>query len=147
MRPRRPTGRTSGQQRGRLARTALAAAAGPVLAAGCSSTGPPASHPRTGASARAAGKPCGTTRSAANVPVNVDVAAGHVSCAVAMTVEKDYAKAIRSGQAPGNGGGGPITVRGWTCQGFATPIVLKTGKASKCVRDGNEILAFLPASA
>jgi len=64
-----------------------------------------------------------------------------------MTIEQDYVKAIRAGQAPGNGGGGPIRINGWTCQGFATPIVLKTGNASKCVKDGDEILAVLPVPA
>ena len=55
-----------------------------------------------------------------------------------------YARAIRSGLAPGNGGGGPVKIKGWTCQGFATPVVLQTGKASKCARDGVEILEILP---
>ncbi len=55
-----------------------------------------------------------------------------------------YAKAIRSGQAPGNGGGGPVKIKGWTCQGFTTPVVLRTGKAAKCARDGVEILEILP---
>jgi hypothetical protein len=36
-------------------------------------------------------------------------------------------------------------VRGWTCQGFTTPVVLKTGQASKCVQGSKEILAVLPA--
>lgn len=61
-----------------------------------------------------------------------------------MTVEAAYATAIRSGRAPGNGGGGPVRVNGWTCQGFTTPVVLHTGKASKCVKDGDEILEILP---
>jgi hypothetical protein len=60
-----------------------------------------------------------------------------------MAIERDYAHAIRSGQAPGNGGGGPVKIKGWTCEGFPTPTVLKTGKASKCVEDGNEILEVL----
>ncbi len=47
------------------------------------------------------------------------------------------------GKAPGNGGGGPVTVNGWTCQGFPTPELLKTGKTSKCVKAGIEILAVL----
>jgi hypothetical protein len=90
---------------------------------------------------------CGTTRTAANVPVKVEVARGQVSCTAAMTVEHDYAKAIIDGKAPGNGGGGPVVVSGWKCQGFPTPEVLKTGWASKCVRSGAEILAILPTPA
>jgi hypothetical protein len=88
---------------------------------------------------------CGTTKTAANVPVHIQVARGQVSCATALAVERDYAKAILSGQVPGTGGGAPVEVRGWTCQGFTTPVVLKTGQASKCVQGGNEILAILPA--
>jgi|HubBroStandDraft_2_1064218.scaffolds.fasta_scaffold181194_2 hypothetical protein len=90
-----------------------------------------------------AGKQCGTSRSAANVPVAVEIDRGSVSCTVAMTIEKAYAAAIDAGKAPGNGGGGPIVVSGWTCQGFDTPQVLKTGDASKCTKGGTEILALL----
>jgi hypothetical protein len=88
-------------------------------------------------------KNCGTSRTAANVPIEVEVNHGQVSCAVALTVEASYAKAIVDGKAPGNGGGGPVPVNGWTCQGFPTPELLKTGDASKCARDGTEILAIL----
>jgi hypothetical protein len=86
---------------------------------------------------------CGTARTAAHVPVRVEVARGHVACGTAQAVELAYAKAIRSGRAPGNGGGGPVKVNGWTCQGFATPVVLHTGKASKCTHDSDEILEVL----
>lgn len=91
-------------------------------------------------------KLCGTSRTAANVPVTVSVSHGQVACATAMAIESGYAKAIDEGKAPGNGGGGPVPVDGWTCEGFPTPEVLKTGDASKCVKDGTEILASLSAS-
>jgi hypothetical protein len=88
-------------------------------------------------------KLCGTSRTAANVPVTVSVSHGQVACTTAMAIESGYAKAIDEGKAPGNGGGGPVPVDGWTCEGFPTPEVLKTGNASKCVKDGTEILASL----
>jgi hypothetical protein len=87
---------------------------------------------------------CGTTRTAANVPVHIQVVHGQVSCATALQVERDYAADIESGKVPGTGGGAPVEVQGWTCQGFTTPVVLKTGDASKCTRGGSEILAVLP---
>jgi hypothetical protein len=98
-----------------------------------------------GGSPKAATKPqaCGTSRTAANVPIEVEVSHGQVSCAAAMAVEKSYAAAIVAGQAPGNGGGGPVTVNGWKCQGFTTPELLKTGEVSRCGKDGAEILAIL----
>jgi hypothetical protein len=153
MRARRP------QARARLRLTAPArgiaagcgAAAAILLAvAGC---GSPAMSSAAGAGATGAGATgaaagmtvCGTTRTAANVPVHIQIARGEVSCATALTVEREYAKAILSGDVPGTGGGAPVRVRGWTCQGFATPVVLKTGQASKCVRGSKEILAVLPA--
>src|SRR5260370_40033276 len=80
----------------------------------------------------------------AAVPDKVEAIKGQIACATAMAVERAYAAAIRSGRAPGNGGGGPVKIRGWTCQGFAPPLVLQTGKASQCVRGGTEILEGRP---
>src|SRR5215469_7458114 len=69
--------------------------AGTVALGGCGGT----------KSSAASVQDCGTSRTAANVPVEVKVYRGTVSCAVAMAVEKSYAKAIEDGSAPGNGGG------------------------------------------
>jgi hypothetical protein len=107
---------------------------GSLALSGCGhGHGPTASHPIR----------CGKSRSAANVPVIISVNTTDVSCSDAMTVESDYATAIREGKAPGAGGGGPVKVDGWTCSGFSTPQVLKTGDASKCVKGTTEILATL----
>ena len=146
MRVRRPRLLASGRWAVPVRRAALAAfAAGLVaLAAGCGSSG--SSSPKAGGSPTEA-TPCGMTRTAANVPVNIQIARGQVPCATALTVERDYAKVVAAGKAPGNGGGGPVRVLGWTCQGFPTPVVLKTGQASKCVQGSEEILAILPAPA
>ena len=119
----------------------LAATAG---TAACSHA--PAPRPTTSSAANAKVTKCGTTKTAASVPVDVEIVQGHATCATALAVEASYASAIRSGRAPGNGGGGPVKVKGWTCQGFATPVVLSTGKASKCVKAGTEILEILPPS-
>jgi hypothetical protein len=116
----------------RLAALVAAMAATAAVAAGC------------GHSSAATTIRCGTTRTAANVPVRIEVTKGQVSCSDAMTVERSYARAISEGKEPGNGGGGPVTISGWKCQGFPTPKVLKTGYASRCVRSGTEILAVLP---
>jgi len=89
---------------------------------------------------------CGASKTAADVPVEVEIYRGTLSCTVAIQVEKNYAAAIMSGHAPGSGGGGPITVSGWTCQGFPTPEVLKTGDVSKCARRGTEIIEILKTS-
>jgi hypothetical protein len=89
---------------------------------------------------------CGASKTAANVPVKVEIYRGTVSCSVAMEVEKNYAEAIVSGHAPGSGGGGPVAVSGWTCQGFTTTEVLKTGDVSKCAKSGTEIIEILKTS-
>jgi len=86
---------------------------------------------------------CGASQTAANVPVEVKIYRGTVSCAAAMSVEKAYATAIREGDAPGAGGAGPVTVGSWTCQAFPTPQLLKTGDTSKCVKKGTEIVEIL----
>ncbi len=121
-----------------VALTALAV----LLAAGCSHLSSPSGP--GGKATKTALMSCGRSKSAADVPVDIEIARGNVPCGTALSVEQQYAVAIRSGKAPGNGGGGPVRVGGWTCEGFATPVVLKTGKASKCVKDGEEILAVLP---
>ena len=87
---------------------------------------------------------CGKTHTAAGVPVEIDVQKGSADCSTAMAVEQAYTKAVASGKGAGNGGGAPVTIQGWVCQGFNTPKVLATGQASACRKDGNEILAILP---
>jgi len=89
---------------------------------------------------------CGRSQTAAKVPVDVKIYRGTVSCAAAMAVEKSYAKAIEDGDVPGNGGGAPVTINGWTCQGFSTPELLKTGDTSKCAKKGTEIVEVLKTS-
>jgi len=91
-----------------------------------------------------AGQTCGTTRTGVNVPVIIKISKGPVSCATALRVENSYAAAVRTGQIHGNGGGAPVTVSGWTCRGFPTPEVLKTGQTSACRSGGSEIDAILP---
>ena len=78
------------------------------------------------------------------MPVVIKVAKGTVVCGTAMQVEDEYAAEIRAGQVQGNGGGAPVTVSGWTCQGYATPEVLSTGNASQCHTGSAAILAVLP---
>ena len=89
------------------------------------------------------GASCGTTRTAANVPVVIKVAKGTVNCGTALRVENEYAARIRAGQVQGNGGGAPATVSGWTCQGYPTPEVLSTGNASQCHTGSAAIVAVL----
>jgi hypothetical protein len=110
-------------------------AASPGLLAGC------ASAPAAGAGP---GTSCGTTRTAANVPVIIKVAKGIVNCGTALRVENEYAAEVRGGQVRGNGGGAPVAVSGWTCQGYPTPEVLSTGNASQCHTGSAMIVAELP---
>jgi hypothetical protein len=105
-----------------------------VLTTGCSSA----------KATSGAGATCGTARTAANVPVVIKITKGTVTCGTALQVENEYAAKIRDGQVRGNGGGAPVTVSGWTCQGYATPEVLSTGNASQCHTSGAAILAVLP---
>jgi hypothetical protein len=107
-------------------------AGGAGLLAGCGSAG------------AGPGASCGTTRTAANVPVIIEVTRGTVNCGTALQVENEYAAMIRAGQVPGNGGGAPVTVDGWTCQGYPTPEVLSTGNASQCHTSSAAIVAVLP---
>ena len=111
----------------------LAGAAG--LLAGCASAAVTGAGP---------GASCGTTRTAANVPVIIKVAKGTVNCGTALRVENEYAAKIRAGRVQGNGGGAPVAVSGWTCQGYPTPEVLSTGNASQCRTGSAAIVAVLP---
>ncbi len=139
MHPRRSPGRTVRRARVTIMGWLGFAMLVTVAAAGCNgSAQSPGTATRTKVTA------CGTAKTAAAVPVRVEVTEGHISCGAARAVVRAYADAIRSGHAPGNGGGGPVKINGWTCQGFATPIVLQTGKTSRCVRGGVEILEILP---
>lgn len=109
--------------------------AGTGVLAGCASG--------TAASA-GPGASCGTTHTAADVPVVIKVARGTVNCGTALRVENEYAAEVRDGQVRGNGGGAPVAVSGWTCQGYPTPEVLSTGNTSQCHTGSAAIVAVLP---
>ena len=119
-----------------------------VLAAGCSSgSGPHAgtgSGPAPSVSQLAPPRAtCGTTRTAANVPVIIEVEKGSAPCSLAMRIQRDYTGLVRAGQVRGNGGGSPVRVSGWTCQGEDTPTIVATGEASNCRKGQTEIVAVL----
>jgi hypothetical protein len=116
----------------RVAGSLALLAGGAGLLAGCAST------------AAGPGANCGTTHTAANVPVVIKVAKGTVNCGTALQVENEYAAKVKDGQVRGNGGGAPVAVRGWTCQGYPTPEVLSTGNASQCHTGSAAIVAVLP---
>lgn len=123
----------------------LLAIAALALAAGCGSPGASGSGSASPAGTHVAGKDCGTGRTAAGVQVMIVVERGQVACPAAQAVEQGYAQAIASGKVAGNGGGAPVKVQGWVCQGFNTPEVLRTGNASQCSKGDARILAVLPA--
>jgi len=136
-------------RRSRAAAAALAALVVlVVLVAGCSSAGARGGPGGSGAEPtptqlappRAT---CGTTRTAANVPVIVEVEKGSAPCAVAMRIQRGYTALVQAGRVPGNGGGAPVRVDGWTCQGEDTPTIVATGEASSCRQGATEIVAVL----
>ncbi len=139
-RPSGTAGQPTGGRRGHMMLLALLL----MLVAGCGSSAPGAS-PGHSAGRTTTVKPttCGTASTAGGVKVHVEIAKGHVSCGTALAIEQRYADAVQSGKVPGNGGGAPVKVEGWTCQGFTTPVVDQTGDTSKCVRAGTEILEIL----
>ncbi len=115
-----------------------------ALAAGCSgSSHATRVNASTSAGAAAAGRNCGTSYTAAHVPVIVQAPSG-LACSVALRVEGDYSRKLAAGDAPGNGGGGPVPVDGWTCEGYPTPQVLRTGRASECHKGSTRFFAVLP---
>jgi hypothetical protein len=117
----------------------IAYLAGAFGLAGCTGLVSGCASPAAGASAN-----CGTTKTAAGVPVIIKIAKGSVSCGTALSVENQYAALVKSGAVQGNGGGAPVSVAGWTCQGYPTPEVLQTGDASQCHQGSTQILAVLP---
>src|SRR6516225_9760231 len=127
---------------GRLAGSVAPLAGGAALLAGCE--GLLAGCASAAAAGVGPGASCGTTRTAANVPVIIKVAKGTVNCGTALQIENEYAAKIRAGQVQGNGGGAPVAVSGWTCQGYPTPEVLSTGNASQCHNSRAAIVAVLP---
>jgi hypothetical protein len=93
-----------------------------------------------------AGTTCGTAHTAIGVPVIIKVAKGNVGCATALSIENRYTAMVKAGDVRGNGGGAPVKVNGWMCQGYLTPQILQTGDASQCHTSSASILAVLPAT-
>jgi hypothetical protein len=77
------------------------------------------------------------------VPVIIEVEKGSAACPLAMRIERGYTALVRAGKVPGNGGGAPVRVDGWTCKGEDTPVIVQTGEASSCRKGGTEIIAVL----
>jgi hypothetical protein len=132
-----------------MRRSRLAAAGLALLVAGCGASPDPhsgAPHPSGPASATQLAPPrttCGTTRTAVNVPVIIEVEKGSAACSLAMRIQDAYTAQVRAGHIRGTGGGAPVRVDGWTCQGEDTPTIVQTGEASQCHRGGTEIVAVL----
>jgi hypothetical protein len=140
-----------------MRRSRLAAAGPALLIAGCGASlivGCGASPDSRGGAPRASGPPpasqlappratCGTTRTAVNVPVIIEVEKGAAACSLAMRIQDAYTDEVRAGRVRGTGGGAPVQVDGWTCQGEDTPTIVQTGEASECHRDGTQIVAVL----
>ncbi|HLX49737.1 MAG TPA: hypothetical protein VKS82_15515 [Streptosporangiaceae bacterium] len=130
-----------------LVGAAAVAVAIAVLATGCgSSSGSPhgSSSPVPAATQLAPPRAiCGTAHTAADVPVVMEVEKGSVACQVAMQIQDSYTALVRSGKVPGNGGGAPVKVDGWTCQGADTTTAVQNGEASACTKNGTEIVAVL----
>ena len=132
-----------------MRRSRLAAAGLALLIAGCGASpnsqgAPPhASGPASATQLAPPRATCGTTRTAINVPVIIEVEKGTAACSLAMRIQDAYTAEVRAGRVRGSGGGAPLQVDGWTCQGEATPTVVQTGEASQCHRGGTEIVAVL----
>jgi hypothetical protein len=127
---------------------ALGAALIALLTAGCgASSGPPGGSSASPAAPAAQLAPpratCGTSRTAVNVPVTMEVEKGSADCQLVMHIQDSYTSLVRSGRVAGNGGGAPVKVDGWTCQGTDTTTTVQTGEASECSKDGTEIVAVL----
>jgi hypothetical protein len=83
-----------------------------------------------------------------NTPVVIKVAKGAVTCGAALAVENDYTAALKRDlsskkSTEGNGGGAPVAIDGWTCQGYPTPEVLKNGVTSECRTASADVIAVL----
>jgi hypothetical protein len=130
-------------------RMATIAAAAALLISGCGAPAAPQASPSGTATPQAPAQlpppraTCGTSHTAVNVPVLVEVEKGAVACSVAMRIQSGYTALVRAGKVRGNGGGAPVNVNGWTCQGEDTTTVVQTGVASECHRSGTEIIAVL----
>jgi hypothetical protein len=86
-----------------------------------------------------------------NTPVVIKITKGSVACATALAIENHYTGLLRreisQNQHEGNGGGAPVTVSGWTCQGYPTPQVLKNGVTSECHTASADVVAVLDLGA
>jgi hypothetical protein len=120
-------------------------------ASGGSGATAPAS-PVPSAYATPSGTDCGITRTAINTPVVIKVTKGGVACTTAIAIENDYTGLLRqeiaqASQPHGNGGGAPVSVNGWTCQGYPTPQVLTNGVTSECHTASADVVAVLDVGA
>lgn len=118
-----------------------------ALAAGCGSAhAARVGSRRSSGGVAGTGGSCGRAYTAGHVPVVLRVSGGAVPCTQAQQAESGYNADIVAGKAKGNGGGGPVLVNGFTCQGFPTPHILQTGEVSRCSSGAGQFDAVLAAA-
>lgn len=101
----------------------------------------PTPTPSASASLAGAGASCGVVTMPGGDRFRLTVRKGKVACGQARKVYKTYLTKLRSGAAPGNGGGGAVHVRGWTCASGPA-----THPWSRCTK-GGAAFAAKPATA
>lgn len=133
----------------RRAAQLVAALLGGAMLAGCGSAHAARVGSKTSAGGVAvpSGHGCGQAYSAGHVPVMLMVRSGSVVCSEAQQVEAAYNHDLMAGLVRGNGGGAPVNVGGWTCQGLPTPRILRTGEVSTCSKDGSRFDAQMASPA
>lgn len=123
----------------RRAVVAMLSLAALLTAAGCGGS----SHHTTGT--KAAGVDCGTVKTPAGISADLKVTQGKVDCPQAVSVYRTYFGDLAKGAAPGQGGGGSVTVQGWNCDSYPTPQMQQTGKGGYCSKAGATVTAYITA--
>jgi hypothetical protein len=115
----------------------------PILATPLALTGcGPGAEPKAARSPTAGAADCGKVDAAGGAPAYLKVTTGSATCAEAVSVYQAFFAEIAEGKAPGQGSGGGLAVRGWSCVIYPPDRIRRNGRGADCTKGGTTVTAF-----
>jgi hypothetical protein len=109
-----------------------------LAATGCG----PGTEPRTAEPPTAGTADCGKVDAAGGASAYLRITRGSATCPEAVSVYTAFFAEIAAGKAPGQGSGGRLAVRGWSCVIHPPDTIQRDGRGADCTKGDTTVTAF-----